>query len=142
MVTHLDHSLTVLSDAETKIKNASGEVVEDAREFVCNMSNRMDSTNKGFSGYKGHNVDKLATTNVSLAVSKLNKSKSLTEVMKTTDSALNVILKTGTAADSADLWIEKARSTHDNMSFTLKRAIELNKKVNRLWKWLRAHSPN
>ncbi|KAG8345773.1 hypothetical protein TRVL_03388 [Trypanosoma vivax] len=74
MVMHLDHSLAVLSDAETKTKYASGEVVGDARGFVCNMSNRMDSINKVFNEYKGHNVDKLATTNISSAVSKLNKS--------------------------------------------------------------------
>ncbi|KAG8340333.1 hypothetical protein TRVL_08837 [Trypanosoma vivax] len=117
MVTYLDHSVSVLSDAETKIKSASGEVVEDAREFFCNVLNRTDSIYGVFSEYKGDNLDKLARTNISSTVSKLNKSKSLTEVMKTADSALNVILETGTAADSVDLWIEKARSTYDNMSF-------------------------
>ncbi|CCD21674.1 hypothetical protein, conserved in T. vivax [Trypanosoma vivax Y486] len=128
MIMYLNHSLTVLSDAEVKVKNASVTVVEDAQEFVCNMSNRMDSINKVFNEYKGHNVDKLATTNISSVVSKLNKSKSLTDVVKSTASALNVILKTDTAADSADVWIEKARSIHNNVSFTSEKANELNKK--------------
>ncbi|KAH8605756.1 hypothetical protein ERJ75_001581200 [Trypanosoma vivax] len=128
MIMYLNHSLTVLSDAEVKVKNASVTVIEDAREFVCNMSNRMDSINKVFNEYKGHNVDKLATMNISSVVSKLNKSKSLTGVVKSTASVLDVILKTDTTADSADVWIEKARSIHNNVSFTSEKANELNKK--------------
>ncbi|KAG8345519.1 hypothetical protein TRVL_03655 [Trypanosoma vivax] len=129
MITYLNQTLKYLSFVETVVKNATRAIIKDAGESICNMSRQLTEVRAHFNGLNALETNKFATANVSSVMNTTGKVKILPEVLKNSETALNITLNANISSEKFPKTCDAAKEFNANVNSAAQMALDSKKKA-------------